>query len=544
LTFQTKSCKYIDTAWLIGILKNIFLKFIKLNYFLDFLIICYIIVARLLLTKHNITMGVFINSGMEQGKNTMSKKEVSMFKGKFLKPFTFSIMLSGFLAATSFAQLANSPWPMLGQNAKHTGIGISDTPTSSTVQWEYKLDFPAYSSAVLGIGGSIYFGSWDNYLIALTSEGTFQWKYLTGDHVETTPAVGADGTIYFGSWDKYFYALNSDGILKWKYLTGNLIRSSPAIGADGTIYFGADENLYALNPDGTLKWKFLTGIIVRSSPVIGTDGTIYITSSTYDVFAINPSGSLKWNYKSNWVLDATIAIGPDGTLYFAADKNLNALNPDGTLKWKFPVLAGAASFPSIGHDGTIYLGSEDHNLYAVTSDGTLKWKAQAEDSASGSLAIGFDGTVYFGSYDNYLYAINSDGNQKWKVKAPFDFNNSPAFGQNGTLYIGVGDKFYAFAPEKFILSVNENPVSFKVYEPYPNPFNPTTTISYTLPGPGYVSLNVYNISGQKTASLVNGFVSAGKHDITFDGSGLSSGIYFYRFETAKLSKTGRMMLLK
>ena len=78
----------------------------------------------------------------------------------------------------------------------------------------------------------------------------------------------------------------------------------------------------------------------------------------------------------------------------------------------------------------------------------------------------------------------------------------------------------------------------------PNPFNPSTTISYSIVNPGHVSLSVYNIAGQKVATLVNGNMSIGNHSVSFDGSNLASGVYFYRFEAGKFNKTGKMLLVK
>ena len=92
--------------------------------------------------------------------------------------------------------------------------------------------------------------------------------------------------------------------------------------------------------------------------------------------------------------------------------------------------------------------------------------------------------------------------------------------------------------EKEILS------SYKVNEPYPNPFNPSTTISYYVPVSGQVFLSVYNLSGQKVAALVESFIEAGRHEAIFDGSGLASGVYLYRFEAGGFSKTGKMLLIK
>lgn len=65
---------------------------------------------------------------------------------------------------------------------------------------------------------------------------------------------------------------------------------------------------------------------------------------------------------------------------------------------------------------------------------------------------------------------------------------------------------------------------------YPNPFNPSTTISYALPHRSYVKLTVFNTLGQQAATLVNGEVEAGYHQVTFNAGGLASGVYFYRLQ--------------
>jgi hypothetical protein len=81
-------------------------------------------------------------------------------------------------------------------------------------------------------------------------------------------------------------------------------------------------------------------------------------------------------------------------------------------------------------------------------------------------------------------------------------------------------------------------------EVFPNPANPATTISYSLSSPAKVNLTIYNISGQKVATLVDGPVSSGVHAVKFDGSQYGSGLYFFRFASDKFTKTGKMMILK
>jgi hypothetical protein len=88
-------------------------------------------------------------------------------------------------------------------------------------------------------------------------------------------------------------------------------------------------------------------------------------------------------------------------------------------------------------------------------------------------------------------------------------------------------------PEKFVLNQN-----------YPNPFNPTTTIEFYLPKQSQVMLNVFNTLGQQVKSLINEDLSSGKHSVRFDASGLSSGVYLYRFQTNNFHVIKKMILAK
>ncbi len=94
------------------------------------------------------------------------------------------------------------------------------------------------------------------------------------------------------------------------------------------------------------------------------------------------------------------------------------------------------------------------------------------------------------------------------------------------------------------VSINNYPESFHLIGNYPNPFNSNTTISFSLLKSSQVKLNIYSITGQKITTLVDGFMSMGEHTAQFDGGGLSSGMYFYRFEAGDVVKTGRMTLVK
>jgi alpha-L-arabinofuranosidase len=87
-------------------------------------------------------------------------------------------------------------------------------------------------------------------------------------------------------------------------------------------------------------------------------------------------------------------------------------------------------------------------------------------------------------------------------------------------------------------------MDYHLYQNYPNPFNPTTQISYSIPHSNYISLKVYNLLGQEVAILYEGIRQPGNYIATFDGKGLSGGVYLYRLTTTNFMDMKKLILLK
>lgn len=100
------------------------------------------------------------------------------------------------------------------------------------------------------------------------------------------------------------------------------------------------------------------------------------------------------------------------------------------------------------------------------------------------------------------------------------------------------------APVSGKLAQEEKPTEFELQQNYPNPFNPTTQIKYSVPKTAKVKLEVFNILGKRVATLINKEQKSGRHQVTFDGSNLASGMYIYRLQAGSQVMTKKLILAK
>jgi len=108
---------------------------------------------------------------------------------------------------------------------------------------------------------------------------------------------------------------------------------------------------------------------------------------------------------------------------------------------------------------------------------------------------------------------------------------------------GLTNVIFVLEEAPFIL-YNTAPNEYALSQNYPNPFNPETKINYHIPVSGQVKLSVYNTLGQLVSVLVNEVQTSGSYNVSFDGSGLSSGVYIYRLESGSFVQTRKMILVK
>jgi len=114
----------------------------------------------------------------------------------------------------------------------------------------------------------------------------------------------------------------------------------------------------------------------------------------------------------------------------------------------------------------------------------------------------------------------------------------------GTKYGGLFRRNLATAPTSVDETVGAIPGEYALHDAYPNPFNPSTTISYSLPKAVHVSLRVFNTLGQEVASLVKGEKDAGTYHVTWNAASMPSGVYIYRLEAGEFVESKKLTLLR
>ena len=341
-----------------------------------------------------------------------------------------------------------------------------------------------------------------------------------------------------------------------------------------------------------------------SSIAVDKSGNVYVTGSSsgieYDYATIkyNTVGDSLWvarfngqgvNYSHEEV--SSIAVDDSGYVYvtglsgtpgdFATIKYDSAGDSVWVRKYNGPgnPTDYAASI-AVDEAGNVYVtgysyGSGTNGEYATikyNSYGDSVWVKRYSGPGNSygfgrALAIDDSGNVYVTgyctgngtAYDYTTIKYNSTGVQQWieSYNGPgnsHDYSVSIAADNSGNVYVtgySYGDGTdYDFATIKYsqltgIAQISSFvPSSFSLEQNYPNLFNPITNLEFGISDLGFVSLKVYDILGKEVITLVNEKLSPGKYEVEFDGSGLPSGVYFYRLTAGEFTDTKRMMLVK
>ncbi len=242
---------------------------------------------------------------------------------------------------------------------------------------------------------------------------------------------------------------------------------------------------------------------------------------------------LKFNISAFWPYQLSTSKSPT-VAGMVANLNtaLDGLYDEATGKWGKPILLSQIAASS--YDGTVINQPDwQTELYYNPDDPNVPIDLQEQaDTYEAFLQVFTQRNWIAGVYSfNYNYWNSLD-------KAP-SIRSKPAE--------QVVAKWYHWISPQSLTGVRGNSGAvdnFRLYQNYPDPFNPTTTINYSVPKRAFVSVKIFDVLGREVATLVEGQRAAGSYSVQFNGSKFASGAYFYRLQAGTFSETKRFLLLK
>jgi hypothetical protein len=388
-------------------------------------------------------------------------------------------------------------------------------------------------------------------------------------------------------------------------LPSNLVYAV-AIAPDSTVWFGTGNGLASLKgsdwtvydaSNSPLPDPYITCLAVDSSNTIwigtGFAGAAKFHNGVWELFDTSNS-----DIPHNTLFDIT--IGPDQTPWFATEDGVVNYSNGLWKNYRDSLIEPQSRSVAFDHHGTVWMGTytpvdfrgyieymkdgffshtilshleifstfphcilsvNDSTVYVGTGNGLIKfingsWKIYRKQDSPlpsngiASLAVSAD-TVIVGTASGIAEIVGD----VWQTILPFDggLPNSPVFGVavdlSGNRIVATGtDGVIVYNRSTIVTDADRNNAPIKTFmlvHNYPNPFNPSTTILFTVPEREETTLNVYNILGQKVAVLFNGIAEAGEyHHIVFDASRLAGGVYYARVQSGTKTLLKKMILMK
>ncbi len=269
-------------------------------------------------------------------------------------------------------------------------------------------------------------------------------------------------------------------------------------------------------------WTLVDGDL---SPTYGFSGTSFPNAETMMAYIVfNPAMTTP-------ALTDPSYQAPDGSKYLASFAAVTPTNNDWLISQPF-TLGSEGELTFKAKSITNQYGLEQFNVLVSTGS------TNPNDFTSISGTTPVQAPI---TWTSYMYGLNNYANQTIRVAIQCVSDDAFVFMLDDVKVVSAGgtDNDDTSAPA----------VTTALGGNYPNPFNPETTIRYSVEKPGKVTLEVYNILGQKVKTLVNDTKDAGSHNVVWNGKDeagnkVSSGLYFYRMKNGSYSKTNKMILMK
>lgn len=392
---------------------------------------------------------------------------------------------------------------------------------------------------------NLYAGTWNGGVFHSTDKG-YNWEEIDGGnwwegifdsgftwqdirHLVTSPN-GNSGTSLWALDGRrnLFRSMNSD--TNWTEVNNN-IRQLPVrtvIIQDTFIFAGTDSGVFISTDYGT-NWIACNNEIasykVNSLTSILNDtkeGTSLFASTTGGIFRSTDNGT-SWivvnNNESELYILAVYSMTSGSKVFFATKNDRLFRSTDKGLNWiavnQLKPFTDIDVFSLAIHDSTIFAGTRGYGVFFSHDCGESWYEANA------------------GIGRRYIYSLLVSGDNLFAATySDISRLNSVWHRPFSEMITGVKDKEKQ-KPDNFVLEQN-----------FPNPFNPTTTISFSLPSRSFVSLKVFDGLGREVAVLLSEELVAGNYNQQWNASGFSNGVYYYRLQAGTYFQTKKLVLLK
>lgn len=282
-----------------------------------------------------------------------------------------------------------------------------------------------------------------------------------------------------------------------------------------------------------------------------------------------------------------IAVGDSGIIIKSTNSGVNWSIINSPSTERFNAVGATFSYYIVGDNGTVLKGFSlgtnwtiapsgySQNLYGVPLFGSADIMAGNNGLVAKSTNFGVNwfslpsGTglnlrsiEYSVNNNSRIYVCGDNGTiiKSTNTGTSFGFQTTPTTQNLNSIFFYLSDNFgYACGNNGVILKTsdgggpiftsivnvtNNSPKDFSLEQNYPNPFNPATNITFSIPAAQNVNLIIYDALGKSVEEIINGNLSAGSYEVSFDASKLAGGIYYYRLIAGNYSQTKKMILLK
>ncbi|MFH1194504.1 MAG: YCF48-related protein [bacterium] len=444
------------------------------------------------------------------------------------------------------------------------GVFISTDNGNNWNQKNSGLSHKSVNCLVLAANGDLFSCNHGGGIFKL-KENTSNWVHNGLNITDiTTLIINADGTI-FASVYATGISKSTDNGGKWEYKNAGI--AHPYVNAfvttpNGNIYAGTghwgstEEGAIFRSTDGGDNWEqqkipnnYIYSLAVNKITEVlfaGTTHGLYFSSDNGDNWECVGFEGLRVH---------SLSLNSNGEVFaFTEDGLFSSLDNGST--WNNLHVWG--SYITIAPDDKVFC-IQGKKLIVSTNNG-ISWDEKDLPTEYIYCLVADElNKIYLGSY-GAIYSLK-ETEENWNVfnsGLPRNSINSIGFDADGYMYAATGGSGVFRSTNSITAIENENnviPKHFLLTQNYPNPFNPSTTIKYSIPtlcslllggarGGSNVILKVYDVLGREIATLVNEEKPAGNYELTFNGEGLPSGVYFYSLHAGDFHQTKKMLLLK